>query len=122
MPINYGLLDVSTSGTVAASGFVQTSGTFQTQNSNFTLNNSHNGATIVSSGTSQIVITVPTGLPLGFGTAIIQAGAGAIFCSGAANVTIRNRQSHTRSNGQWAVISLVQFSQNNFVIAGDTTT
>lgn len=122
MPINYGFLDITTSGTITASGFVQTSGTFQTQNASFTLTNSQNGATIVSSGTSQIVITVPTGLPLGFGTAIIQAGAGAIFCSGAANVTIRNRQDHTRSNGQWAVISLVQFAQNNFILAGDTAT
>lgn len=114
-------------GLISASGFastayIQTSGAFVTENASFVLASGHNGKTILSSGVSQINVTVSGNLPLGFGVAFIQTGPGAIFYSGAPGVDIRNRQGHTRSNGTWAATSLVQFSQNNFILAGDTTT
>jgi len=111
-----------TSSGFAATAFVQTSGAFVTQNASFTLSNIHNGKTILSSGNSQINITVSGNLDMGFGASFIQTGAGAIYYSGAPGITIRNRQDHTRSNGTWAVSSLIQYAPNIFILAGDTTT
>jgi hypothetical protein len=114
-------------GLVSASGFsstayIQTSGAFITQNASFVLASGHNGKTILSSGASQINVTVSGNLPIGFGAAFIQTGPGAIFYSGAPGINVRNRQGHTRSNGLWSATSLVQFSGGAFLLAGDTTT
>jgi hypothetical protein len=110
---------ISSSG-FASTAFIQTSGAFVLQNSAFTLNNLYNGKTIVSSGNSQINITVPTGLPRGFGISIIQSGSGIVYPSGSAGVTIRNRQNHTKSAGLWSVISLIEYDQDIYILAGDT--
>ena len=110
---------ISSSG-FASSAFIQTSGAFVNLGSSFTLNAWHNGKTICSSGNSQVVVTVPTNLPLGFGVAFIQCSGGLVYPSGDNGVTIVNRQGHIRSAGLWSVISLTQYAQNTFVLAGDT--
>lgn len=85
-----------------------------------TLSSSDNGTVLHFTGSSAITITVPTGLDVGFTVTIIQAGTGQITFS-ASSTTINNRQSHTKTAGQWAIVSLIQRTTNNFVLAGDTT-
>ena len=84
-----------------------------------TLGASDNGAVLMFTSNSAITITVPTGLNVGFSVSVIQAGTGQITFS-ASSTTINNRQSHTKTAGQWAVASLIQRTTNNFVLAGDT--
>lgn len=85
-----------------------------------TLSSSDNGTVLHFTSSSAITINVPTGLDVGFTVTIIQAGTGQITFS-ASSTTINNRQSHTKTAGQWAIVSLIQRTTNNFVLAGDTT-
>ncbi len=84
-----------------------------------TLSSTDNGLVLMFTSGTAVTITVPTGLPVGFTITAIQAGAGQLTFS-ASSTTINNRQSHTKSAGQWAVVSLIQRTTNNFVLAGDT--
>jgi hypothetical protein len=84
-----------------------------------TLGSGDNGIILMCTSNSAVTITVPTGLSIGFTITIIQAGTGQITFS-ASSTTINNRQSHTKTAGQWAVAGLIQRSSNNFVLSGDT--
>jgi hypothetical protein len=84
-----------------------------------TLGAGDNGVMLICTSNSAVTITVPTGLDVGFTVTIIQAGTGQITFS-ASSTTINNRQSHTKTAGQWAVAGLIQRSSNNFVLSGDT--
>ena len=84
-----------------------------------TLGSGDNGIILMCTSNSAVTITVPTGLSIGFTITIIQAGTGQITFS-ASSTTINNRQSHTKTAGQWAVAGLIQGSSNNFVLSGDT--
>lgn len=84
-----------------------------------TLNSTDNGLVLMFTNASAVTITVPTGLAVGFTITAIQAGAGQLTFS-PSSTTINNRQSHTKSAGQWAVVSLIQRTTNNFVLGGDT--
>lgn len=84
-----------------------------------TLGASDNGVVLMCTSGSATTITVPTGLDVGFNVTVIQAGAGQVSFS-ASSTTINNRQSQTKTAGQWAVVSLFQRTTNNFVLAGDT--
>jgi hypothetical protein len=83
------------------------------------LSSADNGIVLECSSSSAVTVTVPTGLPVGFTLTIIQTGTGQISFS-ASGTTINNRQSHTKTAGRWAVVSLIQRSTNNFILAGDT--
>lgn len=74
----------------------------------------------VNSG-SAVTVTVPAGLPTGFTVSLCQLGAGQITISGAVGVTINNRQSHTKTAGQYSVVSLVGTSADTYVFVGDTS-
>jgi hypothetical protein len=85
------------------------------------LSSSDNGIILICTSNSAVTITVPTGLDVGFTITVIQAGTGQITFS-TSSTTINNRQSHTKTAGQWAMVSLIQRSTNNFVLGGDTGT
>ena len=84
-----------------------------------TLSSSDDGIILQCTSNSAVTITVPTDLDVGFTITIIQVGTGQITLS-ASGTTINNRQSHTKTAGQWAIVSLIQRTANNFVLAGDT--
>ena len=81
---------------------------------------SDNGAIIQFTSSLPVSVTVPTGLNVGFTVTIIQAGSGQITFT-TSSTTLNNRQGHSKTSGQWAVVSLIQRTSNNFVLAGDTS-
>lgn len=87
----------------------------------YTLSGSDAGKLIVLNNTSEITVTVPSGLSNGFNCTVLQKGAGAVAFS-ASGTTINNRQSHTKTAGQYAMATLICYDTNTFVLAGDTTT
>jgi hypothetical protein len=87
----------------------------------YTLSSSDAGKLIVLNNTSEITVTVPSGLSNGFNCTVLQKGAGAVAFS-ASGTTINNRQSHTKTAGQYAMATLICYDTNTFILAGDTTT
>mgnify|MGYP003111019668 FL=1 len=68
---------------------------------------------------SAITVTLPNNLGLGFTCTVIQYGAGQITFATSSS-TLYNRQSHTKTAGQYGVVSLISCVADVFVLAGDT--
>ena len=90
------------------------------QTDNYTLQASDNGKVVVMNKATAVTVTVDSGLGAGFNCSFVQKGAGQVSFTGAAGVTINNRQSHTKINDQYGVASIVAYAADTFVLAGDT--
>jgi hypothetical protein len=91
-----------------------------TYGANKTLVASENGIVLRCTASSDTNITVPTGLSSAFSCTIIQDGTGQITFVEASGVTINNRQNHTKTAGQYAIVSLIQTNTNVYILSGDT--
>ena len=85
---------------------------------NHSLTASENGKIIVFTSDSDIVLTVPTSLAIGFNCLIVQEGEGAVTIT-ASGTTVRNRNDHVKTAGQYAVMSLFSYTTNVFISSGD---
>ena len=85
----------------------------------YTLQASDLGKIVKLTNGSAITVTLPNNLGLGFTCTVIQYGAGQITFSTSSS-TLYNRQSHTKTAGQYAVVSLISCVADVFVLAGDT--
>lgn len=130
--VNYGLnVNANTiiSGTLTVTGSIFVSGSsiygqvaeLTSSTSNYTLVRQDSGKFLNVNSGSAVTVTVPTGLPTGFTVSLCQLGAGQVTVSGAVGVTINNRQSHTKTAGQYSVVSLVGTSADTYVFVGDTS-
>lgn len=88
-------------------------------NTSYTLSSSDSAKIVSIDNSSDITVTVPTGLDIGFNCSFLQKGAGSISFS-ASGTTINNRQSHTQTAGQYAMATLICYDTDTFVLAGDT--
>ena len=88
---------------------------------NYVLVAADSGKVVVLSSSSGITASIPTGLPVGFTTTIVQNGSGSIFVSASSGVVIRNRQNHTRTAGLYATVAIIGTGSNGYIFAGDTT-
>lgn len=95
-----------------ANNFVNSTGTA------YTLGALNNGKTLVSYSANPVLLTIASGLDVGFSLSIIQEGAGAITVSGAAGVTLRSYSNLYTTAGQYAVASLLSYSGNVYNLAG----
>lgn len=86
----------------------------------YTLLSSDSGKTLTLDNGSAITVDIPAALPLGFNVRVVQIGAGQVTFVPAAGVTLNNRQSHTKTAGQYAVVSLVKHAAELFVLSGDS--
>lgn len=80
---------------------------------------SDNGKTLTVTASSDITLTVPTGLPAGFGCAIYQSGTGAATVSGSGTVLTSGSGSF-KTGGQSKITALVQVSTNTYSFSGGT--
>jgi hypothetical protein len=78
-----------------------------------------NAEVIQSTAASAITITIPTGLPTGFNCMVLQYGAGQITFAAASGVTIINRNSYTKTLGQYAIATVLHLGSNIVVISGE---
>lgn len=85
----------------------------------YTLLSTDNGKVITCSNAAAVTVTVPSGLGAGFNCMVIQKGAGQVTFS-PSSTTVNNRQSHTKTAGQHACVSLVADVADNFYLGGDT--
>jgi hypothetical protein len=69
--------------------------------------------------TGAVTISVDNTVPDGFSLTIIQQDANQCTVAAGTGLTLRNRQSHTQSAGQWAVISIIR-TGSDLILGGDT--
>ncbi len=86
--------------------------------STYTLTSDDNGKVLTFNNAGTVTLNVPAGLGAGFNCLIVQSGAGAVVPT-AVGTTIRQRQSFTKTAGQYAVATLVAYSPDVFVLSGD---
>jgi len=91
-----------------------------TKTGNYTLVPADSGSVIAINSATDITITVPTGLGAGFSVTFVQINTGKAVFSGS-GLTVRNRQSHTKSAGQWAVVGIAGYAADTAVLTGDTS-
>ena len=85
----------------------------------YTLQSSDNGKVVTLNNASAITLTIPSSLGDGFNCLIVQKGDGQITFS-ASGTSLINRQSHGKSAGLYAVVSIVNIGSEQVIIAGDT--
>jgi hypothetical protein len=86
----------------------------------YTLLTSDNGKIITMSNGSAITLTVPSGLPIGFNTTIIQLGTGQVGIT-ASSTTLNSFEGKLNLAGQHAAASIISYTTNVFNVAGGLT-
>lgn len=84
----------------------------------YTLQASDNNGIVTLNNASPIILTIPTSLGSGFNCLIVQLGVGQVTPT-ASGTTLHNRQSFTKTAGQYAILTLAAYVANTFVMSGD---
>jgi len=92
------------------------------EGTSYTLQASDWGRLVELANIDPVTVTVPMALPEGFRCRLTQALAGKVTVSAAGGVAINNRQGHSKTAGQHAVVELVQTFPNVYLLVGDTGT
>lgn len=72
----------------------------------YTLLSSDDGGVVDIANSAAITLTLPNNLPIGFSCLVTQSAAGQITFTAAGGGALRQRQTFTKTAGQWAVVSL----------------
>jgi hypothetical protein len=117
-----GLTTISESLNLGGSELQNFSANLETLAANTTFNAgntaTYNGSVVQVSGAR--TFTFDNALPLGFTMTVIQTDANQTTFVGAGAAVVNNRQSHTKNNGQYSVISIIKLNTNQFILGGDT--
>jgi hypothetical protein len=94
---------------------------FDVNGTSYTVNNNacRDYSFRTSSG-SAVAVTLPASLAVGTRFHFIQGAAGQITFQGDGTMNLRNRQGHTKSAGQYAVVHFEVVATNEIVMSGDT--
>lgn len=84
------------------------------------LASSDDGKTLNITATTDITLTVPTGLPAGFGCAIFQSTTGAAAFSASSTTIVPATSGNTKTGGAGKIASLIQTSTNTYSLSGGT--
>ena len=88
-------------------------------NTTYTLSASDNGRILDFTSNSNITLTVPNTLPVGFQVSITQAGTGQVVFVASGGMTINNRWGAKATSGQWAKAGIEVRATNVAVLSGD---
>jgi hypothetical protein len=102
-------------------GYIITSSAINTQTgTTYSLLSTDNGKIITMNNGSAITLTVPSGLPVGFNTTVIQLGTGQVEITGS-STTLNSFESKFKLAGQHAAASIISYTTNVFNVAGGLT-
>ena len=94
------------------------------RSASFTINSGNQdtlcGAVIEVTGA--LTITIDASVRNGFNVSVIQMTANSSTFAVTGGLTLRNRQGHTKTFGQWSTVTLYRDYASNLILAGDTTT
>jgi hypothetical protein len=108
-------------GVISDTGYRISSNAINVQTgTSYSLLSSDNGKIITMSNASTITLTVPSGLPIGFNTTVIQIGSGQVGIT-SSGVTLNSFESKYNLAGQHAAASIISYTTNVFNVAGGLT-
>jgi len=84
----------------------------------YTLTKSDNAAVFTFDSTTDMTLTLPTGLPVGFNVSIYQINTGKVHIVGS-GTTVLNRLSRFKTAGKDAGVGIVSTNKNIFHLTGD---
>lgn len=90
----------------------------------YTLGSIDDGTVLKFTHASGCTVTCPNSFSAGFNVGLLQTTSGQVTCVAASGATIINRQSFTKTAGQWATASLLVDANSNgtsahYVLGGD---
>jgi len=85
---------------------------------NYTLQASDDSAVLTFDSTTDVTLTIPAGLPVGFNVSVYQINTGKVIVSGS-GATVKNRLSRFKTAGKDAGIGIVSTATDIFHITGD---
>jgi hypothetical protein len=96
---------------------------FEHKYDNYTFDYRDAGKLITFDSATDVTGTIPSGLiwSSGLGFSVLQLGSGQVVISGSGAV-VNNRQSHDRTAGQFATASIIGYTTDTYLLAGDTAT
>ena len=116
---NGGTLTINEPTTISNQVFYGNANSYNDQTgTTYTLVAGDNGKIVTVSNASAITVTVPASLPTGFNCTVVQKGAGQITFA-ASSTTLNNRQSFTKTAGQYAAVAVIMYASNTFILQGD---
>lgn len=86
---------------------------------NYTLTSQDDGNVITFNSATNVTLTVPAGLPIGFNISIYQIGTGQVTITGAGGVAVRNRLSRFVTAGINAGAGIISTATNVYHVSGD---
>lgn len=86
---------------------------------NYTLTVLDNESVITFDSPSDVILTIPAGLSIGFNVSVYQINTGKVTIQGASGVSVLNRLNRFRTAGKDAGIGIVSTSQDVFHLTGD---
>ena len=113
---------IDASGNVAGANTNTLSGfgaTISSVSTSYTLAATDNAEVIQTTAASAITITIPAGLPTGFNCMVLQYGAGQVTFAAGSGVTVINRNSYTKTLGQYSIATVLHLGSNIVVISGE---
>jgi hypothetical protein len=124
------MLTISNSGGISGATFITAEGGYRvTSNAiraltgtTYTFLTTDDGKIITSSNAANQVFTVPTGLPVGFNCTVIQNGTAPVGFVGASGVTLQSFAGKTFTAGQYAAVTLIEYTTNILNLSGGLTT
>ena len=115
--------NISTTGTLTGGSASTLSGFAANINSittgtTYSLLSSDNGKIININVSGAFTLTVPSSLPVGFNCTVVQYGTGQISLA-TSGTTLRNRNSYTKSAGQFSIITIINMGSETYITSGE---
>ena len=104
---------------IESHGYIVSQSGYIANSSSINLSNTHNGRTIISSNTTGITYTIPTGLSVGFSCQIIQTSTGNVSITGAPGVTLNSYGGLTQIAGAYASAGIQYVGSESYILAGN---
>lgn len=93
--------------------------TFATKTSNYTITSADSGKVLEFNSPTDVICTIPAGLPAGLQFSITQLGQGNVLFVAAPGANLRNAYGFTRSALQYSKVGLEVASNSEVIISGD---
>ena len=89
------------------------------KSTNYTLTSNDNRAILTFDSATDVTLTIPTGLPIGYNVSVYQINTGKVTISSSAGVSVKNRLSRFKTAGKDAGIGIVSTATDIFHVTGD---